>query len=256
LLISLLAIRIVSSALTLGSGGVGGLFFPLVLFGALTGSLFALIVHGSPSLWASVGISASISAGYKTPLCAVTFIGDTTGSVSYLVLGMIGSAISYVVSGQNSVSSEQILVEQLHPSELSDVKASDVMKERTSQVLSSDANVSDAIKECFAMRMNQAIFLDAQGKPRVVSLQDAIKIPSDLRQSTPLTNLPSEDALQVFESDSLNSVMSSMFEHKASIAAVSSRDDVGKIVGAVSREGIFEYIEILRSAKTEGEEPS
>ncbi len=112
LLVSLLALRIVASAVTLGSGGVGGLFFPLVLFGALTGSLFALVVHGSASLWGSVGIAAAISAGYKTPLAAVTFIGDTTGSVSYLVLGMVASGISYLISGRKSVSSEQIMREE------------------------------------------------------------------------------------------------------------------------------------------------
>ncbi len=52
-----------------------------------------------------------MSAGYKTPLAAVTFVGDTTGSVSYLIPAMIGSAIAYVVSGSTSVSQGQKLWE-------------------------------------------------------------------------------------------------------------------------------------------------
>ncbi|MDG6990458.1 MAG: chloride channel protein, partial [Nitrososphaerota archaeon] len=84
-----------------------GIFFPLVVFGSLTGSLFALLVHSDVAVFASVGIAAFMSAGYKTPLAAVTFIGDTTGSVSFLVPAMVGSAIAYLVSGENSVSTEQ-----------------------------------------------------------------------------------------------------------------------------------------------------
>ena len=108
-LAAILVLRMVATAFTLGSGGVGGIFFPLVVFGSLTGSLFAILVHGDVAVFASVGIAAFMSAGYKTPLAAVTFIGDTTGSVSFLVPAMVGSAIAYLVSGENSVSSEQRL---------------------------------------------------------------------------------------------------------------------------------------------------
>jgi chloride channel protein, CIC family len=250
LLLSLLAVRIVASAVTLGSGGVGGLFFPLVLFGALTGSSFALVVHGSPSLWGGIGIAAAISAGYKTPLAAVTFIGDTTGSVSYLVLGMIASGISYFISGRTSVSSEQVMREELQPSELSNVKAADVMKARVLPSLSTSSNVSEVIAECFAMRMNQAIFID-NGRARIVSLQDAMKTPPEQRTSLQVKALPSEEALIVAESDSLGSVMKDMFEHKTGIAAVCSSSEPDRIVGTISRESIFEYIEILRNVKSE-----
>ncbi len=108
-LLAILVLRMLATAFTLGSGGVGGIFFPLVVFGSLAGSLFGLSVHGDVAIFASVGIAAFMSAGYKTPLAAVTFIGDTTGSVSFLVPAMIGSALAYLVSGDSSVSSEQRL---------------------------------------------------------------------------------------------------------------------------------------------------
>ncbi len=108
-LAAILVLRMVATAFTLGSGGVGGIFFPLVVFGSLAGSLFGILVHGDVAIFASVGIAAFMSAGYKTPLAAVTFIGDTTGSVSFLIPAMIGSAIAYIVSGDSSVSAEQRL---------------------------------------------------------------------------------------------------------------------------------------------------
>jgi chloride channel protein, CIC family len=111
-LAAILALRLLTTIFTLGSGGVGGIFFPQVLFGAMIGSGFALLTHSDVSVYASVGIAAFMSAAYKTPLAAVTFVGDTTGSVSYLVPAMIGSAVAYIVTGQNSVSNHQKLWEE------------------------------------------------------------------------------------------------------------------------------------------------
>lgn len=110
-LVAMLLLRMLSTAFTLGSGGVGGIFFPLVVFGSLVGSLFGLLVHGNVTVFASVGIAAFMSAGYKTPLAAVTFVGDTTGSVSYLIPAMVASAVGYIVSGESTVSNEQKLEE-------------------------------------------------------------------------------------------------------------------------------------------------
>jgi chloride channel protein, CIC family len=249
---SLLVLRMVASAVTLGSGGVGGLFFPLALLGSLTGSLFALVVHESPSLWGCVGIAAAISAGYKTPLAAVTFIGDTTGSVSYLVLGMIASGLSYLISGRRSVSSEQIMRDELLPSELSNVRAADVMRMLVLPSLSSNSTVAELINECLSMRMDQAIFTD-NGSAWVVSLQDALKTPPNQRTTLKVKDLPSEVALKVADSDSLDSIMRNMFDHKARTAAVYSSTEPVEIVGVISRESIFEYIEMRRNVNSEND---
>ncbi|HKT22537.1 MAG TPA: chloride channel protein, partial [Nitrososphaerales archaeon] len=91
-LAAILVLRMLATAFTLGAGGVGGIFFPLVVFGSLAGSFFGLLVHGNVVVFACVGIASFMSAGYKTPLAAVTFIGDTTGSVSFLIPAMVGSA--------------------------------------------------------------------------------------------------------------------------------------------------------------------
>ncbi len=116
-LAAMLVLRVIATAFTLGSGGIGGIFFPLVVFGSLAGSLFGLLIHGDVAIFASVGIAAFMSAGYKTPLAAVTFVGDTTGSVSFLIPAMIGSAVAYLVSGDSSVSNEQRLWAAPFPAE-------------------------------------------------------------------------------------------------------------------------------------------
>jgi chloride channel protein, CIC family len=112
-ILGILVLRMLATVLTLGTGAVGGIFFPLVVFGSLAGSLFGLLVHGNVAVFASVGMAAFMSAGYKTPLAAVTFVGEVTGSASYLVPAMIGSAAAYIISGESTVSSEQTITEEL-----------------------------------------------------------------------------------------------------------------------------------------------
>jgi CIC family chloride channel protein len=107
LLLAILVLRMLATTLTLGTGGMGGMFFPMVLFGALIGSAFGLALHLNIAVSVSVGIAAFMSAGYKTPISAVTFVAESTGSVTYLVPAMIGSVVAYITSGTSSVSTEQ-----------------------------------------------------------------------------------------------------------------------------------------------------
>ncbi len=111
-LLVLLVLKMLATTFTLGSGGVGGIFIPLVVMGSLIGSFFAVLLHEDVAIFVSVGLAAFMAAGYKTPLAAVTFVGDTTGSVSYLIPAMIGAAVAYVVSGSSSVSAHQKLWEE------------------------------------------------------------------------------------------------------------------------------------------------
>jgi CIC family chloride channel protein len=107
LVLAILVLRMLATTLTLGTGGMGGMFIPMVLFGALIGSAFGLALHVSIAVSVSVGIAAFMSAGYKTPISAVTFVAESTGSITYLIPAMVGSIVAYITSGTSSVSSEQ-----------------------------------------------------------------------------------------------------------------------------------------------------
>ncbi len=122
------------------------------------------------------------------------------------------------------------------------------MRMRVFPSLSSNSTVSEVIDQCLSMSMDHAIFSD-DGSARVVSLQDALKTPTEQRASLQVKALPSEAALKVADSDSLDSVLQSMFDHKARIVVVYSSSEPAKIVGMISRESILEYIEISENCQ-------
>ena len=129
-LVAFAIVKLLATLFSLGCGGVSAMFVPLFLTGGALGKAFAQSVVGSTrgDLFAAVGMASFIAAGYKTPLAAVVFVAETSGSHSYIIPTLIGAAIAYAVSGEASVSGDQRLHQAARVSELSGMTAADVMQ--------------------------------------------------------------------------------------------------------------------------------
>ena len=79
-ILAVLVLRGLATSATVAGGGVGGLFVPLVVAGALTGALIGNLVNpGDLDLFIVIGVAAFLGAGYRVPLAAVMFVAETTG---------------------------------------------------------------------------------------------------------------------------------------------------------------------------------
>ena len=104
----LAAIRMVATTTSVAGGGVGGLFVPLVVQGALTGRLIGGVVGGpNESLFVVLGIAAFLGAGYRVPLAAVMFVAEATGRPGFVVPGLLAAVVAQLVMGTSSVSPYQ-----------------------------------------------------------------------------------------------------------------------------------------------------
>jgi CIC family chloride channel protein len=108
LLAAILVLRCLATTAAVAGGGVGGLFVPLVVAGALTGSLIASVVAADDlSLFIVVGVAAFLGAGYRVPLAAVTFVAEATGRPSFIVPGLFAAVAAELTMGMVSVTSYQ-----------------------------------------------------------------------------------------------------------------------------------------------------
>jgi chloride channel protein, CIC family len=111
LVVLLLFLRAVATILTVGGGGVGGLFIPLVIEGALlgraVGGLFRTAAAGS-NFFPLIGVSAFLGAGYRVPLAGVMFAAESTGRPGFIVPGVIASMIAQLFMGRASASPYQV----------------------------------------------------------------------------------------------------------------------------------------------------
>jgi CIC family chloride channel protein len=104
----LASIRAVATTASVAGGGVGGLFVPLVVQGALTGRIIGGALGGADeSLWVVLGIAAFLGAGYGVPLAAVMFVAEATGRPGFVVPGLLAAVVAKLVMGSASVSPYQ-----------------------------------------------------------------------------------------------------------------------------------------------------
>jgi CIC family chloride channel protein len=107
-LFALLVLRCCATICTVGGGGVGGIFVPLVAAGALAGSLVGTAVNElETQLFVVIGIAAFLGAGYRVPLAAVMFVAETTGKASIVVPGLFAAVAAELMMGRSSVTNMQ-----------------------------------------------------------------------------------------------------------------------------------------------------
>ncbi len=105
LLILILGTKLFFTALSYGSGSPGGIFFPLLVVGALLGRIFSDLLV----LWFSfdpgfavnfviLGMAAFFTAVTRAPITGAVLISEMTGSLSHLISLIIVSAVAYAVA--------------------------------------------------------------------------------------------------------------------------------------------------------------
>jgi len=108
LLAAVFALRCLATAVTLGGGGVGGLFVPLVVGGAIVGRFVGDIVNPlDPTLYVLLGIAAFLGAGYRVPLAAVMFVAEATGQPGFIVPALFAAVAAELVMGEQSITTFQ-----------------------------------------------------------------------------------------------------------------------------------------------------
>lgn len=104
----LFGMRLVATTATLVGGGVGGLFIPLAVQGAILGAFIGELVDTDrPLLYATLGVAASLGAGYRTPIAAVMFVAEVAPSGGFVVPALVAAAVSQLVAGRSSVAAHQ-----------------------------------------------------------------------------------------------------------------------------------------------------
>lgn len=111
LVLALLLLRGLATVATVGGGGAGGLFIPLVIEGALVGrvvgGLFRTAGSGT-NFFPLVGVAAFLGAGYRVPLAAVMFVAEASGRPGFVVPGIVAAMVAQLFMGSASASPYQM----------------------------------------------------------------------------------------------------------------------------------------------------
>ncbi|XXF77021.1 chloride channel protein [Myxococcaceae bacterium GXIMD 01537] len=100
-LVGACVLKLVGTALTIGSGGSGGTFFPSALIGAMAGGAFGTVVHTlfpaatAPSgAYAIVGMAGAVAGLTRGPLTGMMMLYELSGNHALILPLMVTSSIS------------------------------------------------------------------------------------------------------------------------------------------------------------------
>ena len=127
LIVILLVGKFVFSMISYGSGAPGGIFFPLLVLGSLSGALFGqLAIHLGvvPGAYAVnfmlLGMAGMFTAIVRAPLTGIILIVEMSGSLTQLLSLSLVSICAYLVADLcRSKPVYESLLENLHPSQQS-----------------------------------------------------------------------------------------------------------------------------------------
>ncbi|HXK06931.1 MAG TPA: chloride channel protein [Verrucomicrobiae bacterium] len=89
--------KILALALTIGSGGSGGVFAPSLFTGALVGGFLSLVLHQPPAAFAVVGMAAVFGAAARVPIATLLMVTTMTGGYHLFVAAGLAVILSSLV---------------------------------------------------------------------------------------------------------------------------------------------------------------
>lgn len=103
LIAGLIVIKPIATGVTFGSGGVGGVFAPVLFLGSITGTFFVDVCkqfgYDLPaSNFTMIGMAGLMAGTLQAPMTAIFLIAEVTGGYQLFIPLMITTAISFIIS--------------------------------------------------------------------------------------------------------------------------------------------------------------
>jgi CIC family chloride channel protein len=115
LLLAVAAGKILTTGLTIGSGGSGGVFGPSMVIGGCGGGALGIILHRlwpplvpHPGTFVIVGMAGFFAAAAKTPFSTLIIVSEMTGNYNLLLPTLWVCAIAFLLSDEQSIYSSQV----------------------------------------------------------------------------------------------------------------------------------------------------
>jgi CIC family chloride channel protein len=107
--------KILTTGLTIGSGGSGGVFGPSMVIGGCGGGALGILLHRlwpalapQPACFVIVGMAGFFAAAAKTPFSTLVIVSEMTGNYNLLLPTLWVCALTFLLSDEQSIYSSQV----------------------------------------------------------------------------------------------------------------------------------------------------
>ncbi|MFW5638608.1 MAG: chloride channel protein [Methanoculleus sp.] len=262
--------KILTTSLTIGSGGSGGVFAPgLVIGGSAGGALGALLHLALPGIvpvesvpvFVIVGMIALFGAISHAPIAMMIMVTEMTGDFSLLVPAMGAVSVAVLLVGDSTIFREQVPDRSGSPAHrdeymieiLRDIPVSDVMVPRNRIVTVSPG---DNIRRVFHL-IDKTLHtgfpvIDGEGKlVGIVALDDIRDRRASGERDLPVKDVMSSRVFTVHHACTLHEALNLMVEHDIHHLPVVPVDDPRLLSGFLTRTDIMKAY-VRRTSQSAG----
>jgi CIC family chloride channel protein len=258
-----LALKLVATALTVGSGAVGGVFTPMLFMGAAAGNLFA---QGAHALWPQfavvtssysiVGMGAFLAAATGAPLMAVFMIFEMTLSYQLMLPLTLTCIVAYfAVKSLDAAAMYEITLKRRHHEKslfrLRSTRMADLVQPALT-VLPLTATFTEASAMFLAHSVKYIYIVDVAGRYKgVVAGQDItdalLKRPD--AQAEPVSDCLRVDFLHpLLPTMSLDEALQHFLEHQGERLPIVQSAENPALLGVVGKSALLDAYSRLHRA--------
>ncbi len=252
--------KILATALTIGSGGSGGVFAPSLVIGGMysgmIGKLFALLDPriGDISPFILVGMGAFFAAAAKVPIATIVMVAEMTGNYDLLVPITLASSLAFLISGEWTIYREQVQTRFDSPAHrgefivdvLEDVKIKDVISTPQKNVIQipEDMKVKDALKKAALRKIACFPVITKDGELKGVLYTDDLRSIiyggefEDLKDILIVGDVLRENVPYLTPEDNLQKALSLFIKEGVDALPVISSDGK-KCIGVITRHDVM-----------------
>jgi len=262
LLAVLVLIKILATALTMGSGGSGGDVAPaMVAGGFLGGALWSglhafvpVLVQGTqPGAFVIVGMASFFGGISKTPLAMILMVAEMTGQLSLIVPAMLATMLAYIITGDTTIYQQQVpsrLDSPAHKNDyalplLQSMTVSDAMLPLASGEIATstrDTSVEVLIKLLRDRRVRTIPITDQGRLVGVVTARDLARIDPNDATITRASQIMSRSVVRAYPEESLYVVWLRMMRRELRQVPVVERSDPSRLLGVITQDTIAQLL--------------
>jgi CIC family chloride channel protein len=260
IIVAIAFVKILTTSLTISSGGSGGVFAPSMVIGGMVGAAVGTVLHGwlpqvvtQPAAFALVGMAGFFAGVAKTPVSSLIMVSEMTTGYGLLTPLMLTTAVGYLlVPRRLSLYENQVesrVDSPAHEGEymvdtLEGMFVRDAMPKASPPItIQLDAPLPEILDTIADSRRHVFPVMDAQGELQGVILFDDIRLfftERNLpRQAVVAQDLLTPNLVTVHPDEDLMSALRKFRETVQVELVVVERENPRHVVGILSRRDVL-----------------
>jgi chloride channel protein, CIC family len=264
LMLTLLALKLVATAVSYASGNAGGIFGPSLFLGAMLGGAVGSVAQhffpgsvASPGAYALVGMGTAFAGIIRAPMTSVVMIFEITRDYAVIVPLMLSNLVSYFISSRlQKEPIYELLAEQegIHLPKFGRGQQArrQVMQimQPAGQVLSAAETVQRALELAREAALQTWIVSDARGVAGLLTREQLESAGGNENLDAPVnTILKVGEFPHVHADHSLDDALDRLGRHRLDALPVVSRANVHQLLGVVRLQDVLESYGVAMKAQ-------